>query len=90
MTYKFTYKCRLCGEIFISGVTGSPETATNELSLITVFEEKATITEKTLHACNETDCGIADLLGYIGCERGEEEIVRRTEKLKRDERTYQA
>ena len=68
MTYKFTYQCRLCGKKFISGVTGSPETATHELSLVTVFEDKAQITEKTLHACNETDCGIADLLGYIGYE----------------------
>ena len=68
MTYKFTYKCRLCGEVFTGAMTGHKGTATKELSLITIFEEKAKITEKSLHACNENDCGIADLIGYIGVE----------------------
>ena len=65
MTYKFTYKCRLCGEVFTNAMTGNEDLA--KVTLITAGV-RAQVSKETLHACNDTDCGIADLVGYKGVE----------------------
>ena len=67
MTYKFTYKCRLCGAVFTDGQTGNESIATTNL-LCCAFEREANISKKTIHFCDDNNKGIADLIGVKAYE----------------------
>ena len=62
--YKFVYKCRLCGEVFESGITRNMELAVKDIALIA--SEK--MTAKYPHDCNLHDIGLADFIGIKGYE----------------------
>ena len=66
--YRITYKCRLCGEEFGSGVIKNREVVVTNVSLVASGEEAYGFHPTYPHHCNETDIGMADFIGVKGYE----------------------
>ena len=67
--YRAIYKCRLCGEEFVSAVTGNADIAIKHMVSVTVGYNPTEyigvpITEKTMHSCKGGSMGMADFLGF--------------------------
>ena len=67
--YRAIYKCRLCGEEFVSAVTGNADIAIKHMVSVTSGYNPteyigAPITEKTMHSCKGGSMGMADFLGF--------------------------
>ena len=66
--YRAIYKCRLCGEEFVSAVTGNADIAIKHMVIVTSGYNPteyigAPITEKIMHSCKGGAMGLADFLG---------------------------
>ena len=67
--YRAIYKCRLCGEEFISTVTGSAYIAIKNMVIMTAecdVKQKILnpVTKTSMHSCKDGSCGMADFLGF--------------------------
>ena len=67
--YRAIYKCRMCGEEFVSAVTGNAYIAIKHMVSVTSGYNPteyigAPITEKTMHSCKGGSMGMADFLGF--------------------------
>lgn len=70
--YTFNYKCLLCGEEFIGGVTGSKKLAMRELGLVDIGKSTK-IPTTILHQCDENNLGVAYISG-VKCREVEKRI----------------
>ena len=66
--YKITYKCRLCGEEFGQGIINSRKVVVTNMGLVAAGKEAYGFHPTYPHHCNETDIGLADLIGVKGYE----------------------
>lgn len=69
VSYYSTYKCRLCGKTFISGMTSSQEVVNqNLLHLVCEAPLKTNmgipITKLYMHSCEDGSVGLADFIGF--------------------------
>lgn len=67
--YRAIYKCRLCGEEFVSAITGSADIAIkNMVIMIAECDLKQKIlnpvTKLSMHGCKDGSMGLADFLGF--------------------------
>ena len=67
--YRAIYKCRLCGEEYVSAVTGNADIAIKHMVSVTSGYNPteyigATITETTMHSCKGGSMGLSDFLGF--------------------------
>ena len=67
--YRAIYKCRLCGEEFVSASTTNSNIAIKHMLNVTTGYEinefmGATITELSMHSCKDGSMGLADFLGF--------------------------
>ena len=73
--YRAIYKCRMCGEEFVSAVTRSADNAIKHMVSVTngygynpTEYIGASITETTMHSCKNGSMGLADFLGFSKVE----------------------
>ena len=69
--YVALFKCRLCGEIFVSGGINNKYIVTNAMAGIVVKGDSnafrflgAPIFRHNPHLCNDRDYGLADFIGF--------------------------
>lgn len=67
--YRATYKCRMCGEEFVSAITGNADIAIKQMVKVTIGIKPLEfignpITETTMHSCKDGSMGMADFLGF--------------------------
>ena len=67
--YRATYKCRLCGEEFVSAATGNEDIAIKNMVVITAECDLGQrilnpITKLSMHSCKDGSMGLADFLGF--------------------------
>ena len=67
--YRAIYKCRLCGEEFVSAVTGSADIAIKNMVLMTAecdMKQKIfnPVTKLSMHSCKDGSMGLSDFLGF--------------------------
>ena len=67
--YRAIYKCRLCGEEFVSAITGNADIAIKQMVYvntgITPIEHIGNLIEKTsMHSCKDGSMGLADFFGF--------------------------
>lgn len=67
--YRAIYKCRLCGEEFVSAATGSSDIARTHMLIMTVKYQTSEYigtptTEISMHSCKDGSMGLADFLGF--------------------------
>lgn len=75
--YRAIYKCRLCGEEFVSGATTSIDVVIKNMLNVTIrYEIKqwigTPVTEISMHSCKDGSMGLADFLGFRKVEDGNE------------------
>ena len=68
MTYKTTWKCRLCGEKFF----GEAMFTEKDVNLLTA---DVLVSAATTHECFGGDMGVADLIGFVGTGNVEQTTV---------------
>lgn len=71
------YKCRLCGEEFVSAATGSADIAIKQMVRVTtgikLLEFIGNPIEETyMHSCKDGSMGLADFFGFRKVEDGNE------------------
>ena len=67
--YRAIYKCRLCGEEFVSAVTGNADIAIKYMVNMTVECDVGQkilnpVTKLLMHSCKDGSMGLADFLGF--------------------------
>lgn len=67
--YRAIYKCRLCGEEFVSAVTGSADIAIKNMVIVTAecdVKQKILnpVTKTIMHGCKDGSMGMSDFLGF--------------------------
>ena len=67
--YRAIYKCRLCGEEFVSAATTSADIAIKNMVLMTAecdVNQKILnpVTKLSMHSCKDGSMGLADFLGF--------------------------
>ena len=75
--YRAIYKCRLCGEEFVSATTGSADIAIKHMVRVTTGIKPLEfignpIEETSMHSCKDGSMGMADFLGFRKVEDGNE------------------
>lgn len=73
--YKAIYKCRMCGEEFISAATGSVDVAIKNMVKVTTGCEikqfiGCPVNATSMHSCSDGSLGLADFLGFRKVEDG--------------------
>ena len=63
------YKCRLCGEEFVSAITGSADIVIKNMVIMTAecdVKQKILnpVTKLSMHSCKDGSMGLADFLGF--------------------------
>ena len=71
--YRAIYKCRLCGEEFVSAATGNEDIAIKNMVVITAECDLGQrilnpITKLSMHSCKDGSMGLADFLGFRKAE----------------------
>lgn len=71
--YQAIYKCRLCGEEFVSASTSNSDVALKNMLNITIGCEIKEwignpVTELSMHSCKDGSMGLADFLGFCKVE----------------------
>ena len=67
--YRAIYKCRLCGEEFVSAITGSAYIVIKNMVIMTAecdVKQKILnpVTKLSMHSCKDGSMGLADFLGF--------------------------
>lgn len=67
--YRAIYKCRLCGEEFVSAATTSADIAIKHMLIVTVQYKPlefigTPVTKISMHSCKDGSMGLADFLGF--------------------------
>lgn len=67
--YRAIYKCRLCGEEFVSAITGSADIVIKNMVIMTAecdVKQKILnpVTKLSMHSCKDGSMGLADFLGF--------------------------
>lgn len=67
--YRAIYKCRLCGEEFVSAITGSADIVIKNMVIMTAecdVKQKILnpVTKLSMHSCKGGSMGMADFLGF--------------------------
>lgn len=75
--YRASYKCRLCGEEFVSATIRSADIVIKQMVRVTTgikpLEFIGNPIEKTsMHSCKDGSMGLADFLGFRKVEDGNE------------------
>lgn len=75
--YRAIYKCRLCGEEYVSAIAGSADMAIKNMVVITVEFDSGQrilnpVTKLSMHSCKDGSMGLADFLGFRKVEDGNE------------------
>lgn len=76
MLYMIKYRCRLCGETYHSGCTGSNDIilkVTAELATTGYSRVLQAPTMVAPHCCSDGSIGMADFLGFYAYEETEKE-----------------
>ena len=75
--YRAIYKCRLCGEEFVSAITGNADIAIKNMVRVTTGIKPLEfignpIEETSMHSCKDGSMGMADFLGFRKVEDEDE------------------
>ena len=67
--YRAIYKCRLCGEEYVSAITASADMAIKNMVVITAECDSGQrilnpVTKLSMHSCKDGSMGLADFLGF--------------------------
>ncbi len=60
--FKEIYKCRLCGEVFFSGLFISGNSKNTDIPIQRIYNKTSASTQH--HCCRDHGIGIADFQGY--------------------------
>lgn len=71
--YRAIYKCRLCGEEFVSAVTRNTDISIKNIVLMTAecdVKQKILnpVTKLSMHSCKDGSMGLADFWGFRKAE----------------------